>query len=518
VAPDPHAWWREGVLYQVYPRSFADSNGDGIGDLRGIVERLDHLAWLGVSGIWLNPTMPSPNADWGYDVADYTGVHTDFGTLDDLEDLIAAAADRGIRVLLDLVPNHTSEQHAWFRDSRRSRDSARRDWYVWADPRRGGSPPTNWRSVFDGSAWEWDESTAQYYLHTFLAEMPDVNWLNADVRDAFDRIADFWYARGVAGFRIDVAHRTVRAATLADARGRAWRRFPPTDPAATHALFRRWRASADRWDPPRVLVGETYVDDVGVMASFYGMGTDELHLAFNIPFLFAGLGAARLRRVVEATEKSLPEPAWPVWTLSNHDVVRVPTRWCDGDEDKLRCALLILLTLRGTPFLYYGDEIGMEEVDVPRERLRDPVSLRRWPERGRDGCRTPMQWSGKEGAGFTRPGVEPWLPFGDHALRNVDEQRADPASTLNLCRDLIAARGELPDLRSGGYETVAAPPGVWAWRRGERVAVAVNLSRRPSTVRGLEGAIRLATRGGREAEPVQGGLRLRPWEGAMVVR
>jgi alpha-glucosidase len=515
VPSDPHAWWREGVLYQVYPRSFADSDGDGAGDLRGIVERLDHLAWLGVDGIWLNPTMPSPNADWGYDVADYTDVHPDFGTLDDLDALVRAAGERGIRVLLDLVPNHSSERHAWFVDSRSSRTSEKRDWYVWADARSGGEPPNNWRSVFGGGAWTWDDVTQQYYLHTFLEEMPDVNWLHADVRSAFDRIHDFWYARGIAGLRIDVAHRTVRERSLFAESGDR-NRFPPTDLEATHAVFRRWRAQADRWDPPRVLVGETYVDTVAEMASFYGSGTDELHLAFNIPFVFAGPGAARLRRIVEETEQLVPSAGWPVWTVSNHDVVRFPTRWCDDDEDRARCVLLILLTLRGTPFLYYGDEIGMQEIDVPRERLRDPVGLRNWPKRGRDGCRTPMQWSAADGAGFTRPGVEPWLPLGDHLTRNVEAQRADPGSTLTFTRDLIALRRELAELRSGSYETLAAPRGSWAWRRGDGVTVAVNLSRRPAIVRGVEGTVRISTTRDRDGDAVSGTLRLEPWQGAVV--
>lgn len=479
-------WWREGVLYQLYPRSFADSDGDGVGDLRGIVDRLDHLEWLGVQGIWLNPTFPSPNVDFGYDVADYMGVHPQLGTLEDIDRLVAEAARRGIRVLLDLVPNHTSKQHAWFQGEHR-------DWYVWTDE------PTNWRSHFRGSAWDWDERERCYYLHSFHREMPDLDWWVPAVRDEFDRIMRFWFGRGIAGFRIDVAHRTVRDRRMVDSAGRG-RRLPPVDLPETHDVMRRWRAVADSHDPHRLLLGETYVLDVEEMAAFYGAAADELHLAFNFPFVFAGLKAAALRRVVEKTEQALPEAAWPVWTLSNHDVVRFPTRWCDGDERKVRCALLVLLTLRGTPVLYYGDEIGMRQVPVP-EPL-DPAPSRR------DGCRTPMQWTGEEGGGFTRPGVEPWLPFGDLS-RNVEAQRGDPGSTLHFCRDLIALR-----LR-GAYETLPTPPGVWAWRRGDSAVVAVNLSERAAHVR-VEGVVAVGTDRARDGERVAGRLRLGPWEGLVV--
>jgi alpha-glucosidase len=270
----------------------------------------------------------------------------------------------------------------------------------------------------------------------------------------------------------------------------------------THAVFRRWRGLADSYDPQRLLLGETYVLDVGEMVSFYGAAADELHLAFNFPFVFAGLKAAALRRVVETTEQALPEAAWPVWTLSNHDVVRFPTRWCDGDERKVRCALLVLLTLRGTPVLYYGDEIGMGQVHVSRPL--DPAPP------GRDGCRTPMQWSGEDGAGFTRPGVEPWLPLGDLSV-NVEAQREDPGSILHLARDLIGLRRSL----DGRYESLPAPPGVWAWRRGGSAVVAVNLSERPAHVR-VDGVVAVATDRARDGERVTGRLRLAPWEGAVI--
>jgi alpha-glucosidase len=450
-----------------------------------VVERLDYLEWLGVDGIWLNPTFPSPNSDWGYDVADYTDVHPDLGTLADLDRLVAEAGRRGIRVLLDLVPNHTSDRHPWFLGEHRDR-------YVWADR------PTNWRSVFGGSAWEWDGRERRYYLHSFLREMPDLDWHVPAVREEFERVLRFWFDRGVAGFRIDVVHRTVKDLRLEDAvsRGRV-ARFPPTDVEGTHQLIRSWRALADSYDPRRLLVGETYVLDVAEMASFYGAGDDELHLAFNFAFLHSSLSAAALRRVVELTETALPEVAWPVWALSNHDHVRFPTRWCDGDERKIRCALLVMLALRGTPVLYYGDELGMADGPVPEPPL-DPA---RPP---RDGCRTPMPWD-------ARPPAITWLPHGDLS-RNVEEQSADAGSTLQLCHALIALRREYGD---EPYETLPSPPGTWAWRRGPFVA-AVNLSERAAHIPDVRGIVRISTDRSRDGERVDGRLRLEPWTGALV--
>jgi alpha-glucosidase len=486
-------WWREGVLYQIYPRSFADSDGDGIGDLAGIVSRLPYLEWLGVDGIWLNPTMPSPNADWGYDVADYCGVHPDLGTLDDFDRLVAEARARGIRIVLDLVPAHTSDRHPWFLESRSARDARRRNWYLWADGGADGSPPNDWESSFGGPAWTFDERTEQYYLHQFLAQQPDLNWHTGAVREAFDEILAFWFDRGVAGFRIDVAHQIVKDL---DTR---------VDVAETHAVLGRWRRLADAREPRRVLLGETYVLSLEDMAAFYGTGEDELDLAFNFPFLLAPFEAAALRDIVETTERLVPPAAWPVWALSNHDHARFPTRWCDGDERRARCALVILLALRGTPVLYYGDELGMEETAIPPDRDRDAA--------GRDGARTPMQWSAGPGAGFTAPEATPWLPLGDSERRNVEAARADPASILHLCRDLVALRREFVH---APYRSLAAPPGVWAWTRGERFVAAVNLGERDARMEGVEGTIRLATERARDGERVAGRLALAPAEGVVV--
>jgi alpha-glucosidase len=468
-------WWRRGVLYQVYPRSFADSTGDGIGDLVGLRSRLGYLEWLGVDGIWLNPTFPSPNRDWGYDVSDYCDVHPDLGTLADFDALVADARERGISVLLDLVPAHTSDEHEWFVESRSSREAPRRDWYIWRDE------ADDQESVFGGSAWTHDAPAGQYYHHLFLSQQPDLNWLNADVRAAFDETLRFWFDRGVAGFRIDVVHELVKD--------------PPrrANDRETHRMLRQWRALADAYEPPRILVGETWMTDLARLGTFYGTGADELHLAFNFPFVFAGLDAEALAGVVTETENVLPEAAWPVWTLSNHDVVRFPTRICADDERKIRCALLILLGLRGTPVLYYGDELGMPQTDVPPDRVVDV--------RDRDGSRTPMPWGDVEWH-------EPWLPLGKD-VRSVVEQRQDRGSVLSFCRELIGLRRARPELASADYVPLETSRGVWTWRRGGSTAVAVNLSDERVEVR-LGGRVLLSTSGKGNA------FELEPWEGVLL--
>src|SRR5918911_5436937 len=376
-------WWREAVLYQIYPRSFADGNGDGIGDLPGITAKLEYLEWLGVDAIWLNPIYPSPDVDWGYDVADYTAVHPDLGTLEDLDRLVAEAGRRGIGVLLDLVPNHTSIEHPWFRE--------RPELYVWAD-----EVPNNWRAVFGGGpAWELDPERGRYYLHNFAREQPDLDWWNPEVRAEFERILRFWLDRGVAGFRIDVAHGLIKDRELRDdepstddddphTRAHGMRRIYSMNRPETHEILRDWHSLAYAYEPPRILLGEAYVLDVTAWVRYYGTGSDELDLAFNFALAHAELEAEQLRAIVAATEAALPEGAWPCWMGSNHDVGRLTTRWCRGDEALARCALLLLVTLRGTPSLYYGDELALPEGHVPPERLRDVA------DPPRDPARTPM--------------------------------------------------------------------------------------------------------------------------------
>ena len=518
-------WWQDGVLYQIYPRSFQDSNGDGVGDLAGVIERLDHLEWLGIDGVWLNPVTPSPNADWGYDVSDYCDVDPELGTLEDLDRLVAEAARRGIRVVLDLVPNHTSDRHPWFVESRSSRESAKRGWYVWADPKPDGSPPNNWLSIFGGPGWTLDRPTGQYYLHGFLAEQPDLDWWSDEVRAELDRILRFWFDRGVAGFRIDVAHRVITDRELRDnpgataddpehVREHGQRSTYTANQREVHEVYRRWRQLAEEYDPARLLLGEVYVLDPRELAPYFGVD-DELQLAFNFAFVHAELDAAELSSVTTVTEEALGAVgAWPVVTGSNHDAGRLASRWCDGDERKVRCALLMLLTLRGTPVLYYGDEIGMPEVDVPRERVLDPVGLRRWPRRGRDPGRTPMQWADAPGAGFTTAPERAWLPTGDASAFNVAAQREDPASVLHLCRDLLALRRRTESLRSASYAQIETPPGAWAWRRGDGLAVALNLSDEPVELEEPRGMVLIGTDRSYDGEPFAG--RLDAWEGIVV--
>jgi alpha-glucosidase len=520
-------WWRDGVIYHVYPRSFADSDGDGIGDLPGITAHLDHIAWLGVDALWCSPWFPSPNADWGYDVSDYLDVHPDLGTLDDADRLIASAASRGLRTILDIVPNHTSDRHPWFLDARSARDAPHRDWYVWADSAPGGGPPNNWLSSFGTGrpAWQYDDATDQWYLCHFTPEQPDLNWWNEAVREEFDRILRFWFDRGTAGFRIDVCHMIVKdrqlrdnpAATAADPLGAQLlgqvQEFNACRPEL-HDVLRRWRRIAESYDPPRMLLGETIVFDPAHYAAFWGAG-DELNTAYSFLLLHTRFETEALCAVVEQVEAELPELGWPTWPLGNHDNVRFPTRWCRDDPARMPAALVLVLTLRGTPVIYYGDEIGMRQVDVPRDRWLDPVAFAFDGAFGRDGCRTPMQWTAEPGGGFTSGDAPPWLPYGDPAKANVADQREDPGSLLHLTRDLIALRRRTLDLRRGAYRTVSVDARTWVYRRGDHTVVALNLSGGEAAVP-LHGRLLLATDRSRDVAEVRGELRLGPWEAAIV--
>jgi alpha-glucosidase len=535
-------WWRTAVLYQVYPRSFADSNGDGAGDIVGIIDHLDHLEWLGVDGIWLSPITVSPNADWGYDVADFCAVQPDLGTMADFDRLVESARGRGIRILLDLVPNHTSVEHPWFVSSRSSKESAARDWYVWADGDSDGGPPNNWVSSFGGPAWTLDAAGGQYYLHNHLSEQPDLNWWNDEVRSAFDEVMGFWFDRGVAGFRIDVCNIIIKDAQLRDnppatedddfeAQLFGQRPVYNGNRPEVHDVLRRWRRLTDSRDPPRVLIGETPVK-VDALAAYYGDGSDELHLAFNFPFITAAFEADALRRIVEDTEALLPPGAWPAWTGSNHDMSRFSSRWAGGDGRKIRLALVMLLCLRGTPVLYQGDEIGLGDVDVAHEDMRDPLGVAYFPAyAGRDAMRTPMPWHSGPGGGFTDAGTRPWLPLGDTGGTNVEDQRSDPDSVLTLARRLIALRRRTPDLQTGPYRSLATPAGVWAWRRGDGVVVILNLSDDTAVLdtvslygaalggEGLDtagGHVLLGTDGRRNGESLSTTVALASWEGLVV--
>jgi alpha-glucosidase len=517
-----HRWWEGATLYQLYVRSWKDSDDDGYGDLRGITSQLDYLEWLGIDGIWLSPTMPSPDQDWGYDVSDYLGVHPELGSLDDLDALIWCAGERGMRVLLDLVPNHSSTEHPWFIESAASRQNGKRDYYVWADAAPGGGPPNNWLDFTGAPAWQWDAGTGQYYLHNFLVEQADLNWWNPAVHAEFDRILRFWFDRGVAGFRIDVAHGLYKDALLRDnppaagvgpLAGRFGLRAEYNENRPeVHGLYRDWRKVADGYDPPRLLLGETWVPDLASLASFYGHD-DELQLAFNFPMVFAAFEADDLAAVVGRTLDALPAGGCPVWTASNHDVERFPSRWCGGDQAKIKLALLVLGTLPGTLVLYYGDEIGMTDVTVPPELNRDGLGGTN-ARPSRDRARTPMQWDDSPTAGFTSPGVVGWLPVGDEASCNVAAQRNDPSSVLTFCRDLIRLRRHHAGPATLGYERLAAPPGVWHYTAGA-VEVAANFTGRPATLlRPPHGSVLLSTAECGQADPAV----LFPWQGVIFAR
>jgi alpha-glucosidase len=509
-------WWQSATLYQVYVRSWQDSDGDGYGDLRGIISRLDYLEWLGVDGIWLSPTMPSPDQDWGYDVSDYLGVHPELGTIDDLDALIGAAGQRGMRVMLDLVPNHTSSEHPWFVESAASRQSALRDYYVWADPVPGGGPPNNWLDFTGQSAWEWHAPTGQYYLHNFLPAQPDLNWWQPAVHEEFRQILRFWFDRGVAGFRIDVAHGLYKDALLRDnpraeldgpLAGRFGQRavYNENRPEV-HGVYRDWRSIAEAYDPPRLLLGETWVYDLRRLASFYGQD-DELQLAFNFPLVFAAFNAGSLASIVASTLAALPASGCPVWTASNHDVGRFASRWCGGEPAKIKLALLVLSALPGALVLYYGDEIGMTDVAVPAELARDTLGGQS-QRPGRDRARTPMQWDDSASGGFTARGIRGWLPSGDVAATNVAAQQQDPGSVLSFCRELLRLRRERAGHQAPGYQPLPAPRGVWRYQTGELIVTA-NFTDGPVRLPGSVGKVLLSTAGDRgHPDPAV----LAPWE------
>jgi alpha-glucosidase len=478
-------WWRRGGIYQIYPRSFADSDGDGVGDLRGIVDHLDHLNdggpdSLAVEAIWLSPFYRSPMADFGYDVADYCDVDPVFGTLHDFDELVEQAHRRDIKVVIDFVPNHTSDRHPWFAESRASRDSARRNWYVWRDGAADGGPPNNWRSAFRavGGAWTFDEPSGQWYLHSFLPEQPDLNWDEPEVEEAMHDVVRFWCDRGADGFRIDVVHKIAKDPQLRDA--------VPGEPVpyedwqpAIHQRLRRLRHVVDEY-PDRMLVGEVYLLDLDRIVSYVNSG-DQLHLAHNFVFLRLPWDAGAFRASIDSFEALASEAAWPAWFLANHDHPRVASRF---DEDgqgpaRARAVLLMLYALRGTPFVYQGEELGLPDAEIPPERVVDVD--------GRDPERAPIPWrppsAAGPGAGFTT--AEPWLPLSTQAERlAVERQAGDPDSTLSLARRLAWLRRADPVLQDGEQRSVDAGDDLLAWLRigergDERVLGVVNFAADP---------------------------------------
>ena len=524
-------WWQRGVVYQIYPRSFQDSNGDGIGDLPGITQRLDYLQWLGVDALWISPFYRSPMADFGYDVSDYTGVDPIFGTLADFDRLLDKAHRLDLRVVIDFVPNHTSDQHAWFMESRASRDNPKRDWYLWADPAPDGGLPNNWASVFGGSAWEWDAATGQYYLHSFLKEQPDLNWRNPEVQEAMLAQMRFWLERGVDGFRLDVINHVIKDAELRDNPPRPSRdkwgageyvqflHIYDKDRPEVFEITRMMRRLTDAY-PERVLIGEVYHQDAHFWARFYG--TEEvrgLHIPFNFRLLRTPWKAEEICNTVETVDGALEPWMQSNYVLGNHDTHRIASR---VGRAQARIATMLLLTLRGTPTLYYGDEIDMEDVDIPLEAQQDPYGRNVGdPTVGRDAERTPMQWDASAYAGFST--VAPWLPVAEDAgTVNVAVQRDDPRSLLTLTRRLLSLRRAHAALHSGDYQTVMAADGVYAYLReaeGERFLVVLNFTAEPRALAWPDlgrGEILLSTSLDREGDTSLETFDLRPNEGVLL--
>ena len=531
-------WWRGGVIYQIYPRSFADSNGDGIGDLPGITARLEHVARLGADGIWLSPFFRSPMRDFGYDVSDYCDVEPMFGTLDDFRALVARAHALGLKVMIDQVLSHTSDQHPWFVESRASRDNPKADWYVWADARDDGTPPNNWLSIFGGSAWQWDTRRCQYYLHNFLSSQPDLNFHNPAVQDAILATVRFWLDLGVDGYRLDTANFYFHDAELRSNPGRGapdpnkpdpavnpfnpygWQRHLYDKSRPENLVFlQRLRALLDQY-PDTTMVGEIGDDDGLARVAEYTAGGDKLHMAYCFDLLGERHDAPFVHGVLERFGRIVGS-GWPCWALSNHDVTRVATRWGGPEPDPalLRLALALQASLRGSVCLYQGEELGLPEADVPFEDLQDPYGITMWPQyKGRDGCRTPMPWSAEApdlgvGSGAARP----WLPLvpAQRALA-VDRQEADPGSMLQAARRLLHWRRTQPALVHGELMLLPVHEQVLAFVRehqGERVLCAFNLSAQPAEL-ALPAGLALAQQldsgiGG--AQPVGATLQFAPW-------
>lgn len=521
-------WWQDAVIYQLLVPSFADSNGDGYGDLGGVIERLDYLEWLGIDAIWLSPIYPSPMRELGYDVADYYDVDPRFGSLETFDALVDEAHRRGIRILLDWVPNHTSDRHPWFVESASARDSARRDWYIWRDARSGGLPPNNWISIFGGSVWTWHEPTGQYYLHTFLAQQPDLNWRNPDVRAAMCDTLAFWLERGVDGFRIDAACLLIKDDALRDNPPnpdyRPGRDGPDNsllpvytrDQPGLHDVMALIRRTVDRHGPDKVLLGEIYLP-IDRLVGFYGSPErPELDLPLCMLLAWTSWDASALGRTIETYHRKMPAHGWPASMLSTHDQCRVAMR---TDGEQRRVAAMLLGTLRGTLSHYYGEEIGMRGVHIPPERAIDPQG--RLTGRNRDPERTPMQWTADAPhAGFTNG--KPWLAVGaDYKTANVAVERDDRRSMLSLYRRLFRLRREHPVLVAGRHVPVESTGSVLAYRRiddDETLLVALNLGPKPVRIETgtKRGEILLSTELDREGERCARAVRLRGDEGVIV--
>jgi alpha-glucosidase len=522
-------WWQRAVIYQIYPRSFQDSNGDGIGDLEGIRRRLDFCVSLGIDAVWLSPIYPSPMADFGYDISNYTDIDPTFGTMQDFDRLLEEIKLRGLRLILDYVPNHTSNQHPWFEESRSSRESPKRDWYLWCAPSPEGGPPNNWLSNFGGPAWALDPPTGQYYYHSFLKEQPDLNWRNPAVVEAMHDVLRFWLKKGVDGFRIDVLWMLIK--------DDQWRNNPvnpqfrsgmpafssqiplyTTDRPEVQSIVAGLRQVTDEFED-RVLIGEIYLP-LNRLMTYYGKDLGGVQLPFNFQLLQTVWDATVIANLIQQYEIALPPGGWPNWVLGNHDNPRIATR---VGIDQARIAAMLLLTLRGTPTMYYGDELGMLNVPIPADRVQDPFE-KNVPGKGlgRDPSRTPMLWDATPYAGFSDH--PPWLPVTpDHSTVNVEFQSRDSSSFLALYRALLRIRKSYPSLSVGDFARFPAPPGVLAYLRdvaGERLFIALNFGAETSKFSlGSLGAgrILLSTCMDCAGENLTDVLRLRANEGLVVI-
>ncbi len=499
------AWWQRGVVYQIYPRSFMDSNNDGIGDLQGVIDRLDTLNdgtenSLGIDAIWLSPFFPSPMKDFGYDVSDYTDVDPMFGDLATFDKLVEEAHKRGIKIIIDYVPNHTSDEHPWFKESRSSRDNPKRDWYIWRDAKPDGSEPNNWGSVFGGSAWEWDEHTQQYYFHQFVPGQPDLNWRNPEVREAMYNVLRFWMDRGVDGFRMDVIYMIWKHPDMpdqpwvegADGRGEGdiysrQQQIYSMNYEGIHDIIKQIRGVIDEY-PERVMIGEIWLE-LPERLKYHGENGDEFHMPFNFDFIAegdffnsTGWSAEKYRSLVDNYEAAVPAGGWPNYVLGNHDVQRLASRL--GSQERARLAALMLLTLRGTPTIYMGEELGMVNGDIKPEQMQDPQGINLGVENTRDVCRTPMQWDRSEYAGFSD--VEPWLPVNEtYKERNYAVESNDPRSMLSLYRKLLWVRKQHKSLAVGAYQSLDAPENVYLFERihgDEKHLIALNFGSEAVTV------------------------------------
>jgi alpha-glucosidase len=522
-------WWQDGVVYQIYPRSFQDSNGDGVGDLPGIESRLDYLVALGVDAVWISPFYPSPMADFGYDVADYCGVDPIFGTIADFDRLIAAVHARGLKLILDFVPNHTSDQHPWFLESRSSRDNPRREWYLWRDAKPGGGYPNNWMSNFGGAGWTWDEATGQFYYHSFLKEQPDLNWHNPEVRAAMYAAMRFWLDKGVDGFRMDVLWLLIKDAEFRDnlpnpewtpGASSFWSVLPTytADQPETHEIVREMRRVLDAYDE-RVLIGEIYLP-LPQLVRYYGVAEngelDGAQMPFNFRLIQTDWNADKIAALIHEYEGVLPAGAWPNWVMGNHDQPRIASRIGTAQA---RAAAMLLLTLRGTPTIYYGEEIGMMDGRIAPDQVRDPAEKNQpGIGMGRDPERTPMLWDSSANAGFTT--VKPWLPVNpEYERANVAKELKDDRSMLALYRRLLELRRAHPALHAGEIHDVRAKRGVLSYTRtlvSERFEVLLNLSRDVQTVNCVHGRIVLTTIMDGEGARMGGPVAIEAGEGLLI--